>query len=374
MCVELLTPDGNWSSYPPHRHDDSPECPVNNEEIYYFRVGRAGTTDYAADGFAMHRTYTPEGDVDATVTIGDGDVFLVHRGYHGPCAAAPGYPLYYLNVLAGPGGERSMAFCDDPAHHWVRDALGRDGRRPTRADAPEHRPVSDDRAADDGGGDRPLPRRPAHGHRRREAPLVPGVFAIFGHGNVTCLGPALHAAGDELPTWRGQNEQGMALAAIAYAKAMRRRQLMVATTSIGPGALNLVTAAGVAMANRLPVLLLSGDTFQSRFPDPVLQQVEHFGSPVDDGQRRLPGRRALLGPDHPARAGDPVAAPGARRDARSGGLRAGVHRPAPGRPGGGLRLPAAPVRAGRPRGRSAAPRRRPARRGGRRRAPSRSGR
>ncbi len=69
------------------------------------------------------------------------------------------------------------------------------------------------------------------------------------------------------------------MAAIAYAKAMRRRQLMVATTSIGPGALNLVTAAGVAMANRLPVLLLSGDTFQSRLPDPVLQQVEHFGSP-----------------------------------------------------------------------------------------------
>ena len=112
-----------------------------------------------------------------------------------------------------------------------------------------------------------------------EAPLIPGVFAIFGHGNVTCLGPALHAARDELPTWRGQNEQGMALAAIAYAKAMRRRQLMVATTSIGPGALNLVTAAGVAMANRLPLLMLSGDTFQSRLPDPVLQQIEHFGAP-----------------------------------------------------------------------------------------------
>ena len=112
-----------------------------------------------------------------------------------------------------------------------------------------------------------------------EAPLVPGVFAIFGHGNVTCLGPALHAAGDALPTWRGQNEQGMALAAVAYAKAMRRRQFMVATTSIGPGALNMVTAAGVAMANRLPVLMLSGDTFQSRLPDPVLQQVEHFGAP-----------------------------------------------------------------------------------------------
>lgn len=112
-----------------------------------------------------------------------------------------------------------------------------------------------------------------------DVPLFPGVFAIFGHGNVTCLGPALDAAGDALPTWRGQNEQGMALAAIGYAKAMRRRQVMVATTSIGPGALNMVTAAGVAMANRLPLLLLSGDTFVSRVPDPVLQQVEQFGAP-----------------------------------------------------------------------------------------------
>ncbi len=125
MCVELLTPDGNWSSYPPHRHDDSPECPVNNEEIYYFRVGTAGSTEYAPDGFAFHRTYTPDGPesdrVDVTIVVGDGDVFVIPRGYHGPCVAAPGYPLYYLNVLAGPGGERSMAFCDDPAHHWVRD-------------------------------------------------------------------------------------------------------------------------------------------------------------------------------------------------------------------------------------------------------------
>ncbi len=123
-----------------------------------------------------------------------------------------------------------------------------------------------------------------------EAPLFPGVFAIFGHGNVTGLGFALDEARDALPTIRGQNEQGMALAAIGYAKAMRRRQIMVATSSIGPGATNMVTAAGVAMANRLPVLLLSGDTFQSRIPDPVLQQVEHFGSPsttVNDAFRAV---------------------------------------------------------------------------------------
>lgn len=112
-----------------------------------------------------------------------------------------------------------------------------------------------------------------------EQPLFPGVFAIFGHGNVTCLGHSLESHRDEITTWRGQNEQGMALAAIAYAKAMRRQQIMVATTSVGPGAINMVTAAAVAMVNRLPVLLLSGDTFQSRSADPVLQQVEHEGSP-----------------------------------------------------------------------------------------------
>ncbi len=113
-----------------------------------------------------------------------------------------------------------------------------------------------------------------------EVPLFGGVFAIFGHGNVLGLGTALQEAGDALPTWRGQNEQGMALAAVAYARATDRRQVMVASSSIGPGALNMVTAAGVAHANRLPVLLLAGDTFAGRAPDPVLQQVEHFGDPT----------------------------------------------------------------------------------------------
>ena len=113
-----------------------------------------------------------------------------------------------------------------------------------------------------------------------QAPLFAGVFGIFGHGNVLGLGTALHEAGEALPTWRGQNEQGMALAAAAYAKAMDRRQVMVATSSVGPGALNMVTAAGLAMANRLPLLLLPGDTFTGRGPDPVLQQVEHYGDPT----------------------------------------------------------------------------------------------
>ena len=100
----------------------------------------------------------------------------------------------------------------------------------------------------------------------KTVPLFPGVFAIFGHGNVTCLSEALEAVKDTLPTWRGQNEQSMALAAIGFAKATRRRQIMVATSSIGPGALNMITAAGVAHSNRLPILLLAGDTFVNRRP------------------------------------------------------------------------------------------------------------
>ncbi|RCW78667.1 3D-(3,5/4)-trihydroxycyclohexane-1,2-dione acylhydrolase (decyclizing) [Paracoccus lutimaris] len=111
-------------------------------------------------------------------------------------------------------------------------------------------------------------------------PLFAGVFGIFGHGNVSCLSEALEQVQDQLPTWRGQNEQSMALAAIGFAKAKRRRQIMIAATSIGPGAANMVTAAGTAMANRLPVLLIAGDTFANRLPDPVLQQVEQFGDPT----------------------------------------------------------------------------------------------
>ncbi|WP_104204863.1 3D-(3,5/4)-trihydroxycyclohexane-1,2-dione acylhydrolase (decyclizing) [Billgrantia saliphila] len=117
-------------------------------------------------------------------------------------------------------------------------------------------------------------------HEGREVPLFAGVFAIFGHGNVAGLGEALYHVQDTLPTLRAHNEQTMAHAAIAFTKAHGRRQMMAATSSIGPGATNMVTAAALAHANRLPVLLLPGDTFATREPDPVLQQVEHFGDPT----------------------------------------------------------------------------------------------
>jgi 5-deoxy-glucuronate isomerase len=113
--VEVLTPAGHWSSWPPHKHDDaSAGIEDELEEIYYFRIGGG------AAGFGFHRTYTADGALDETVTVRDGDVFLVPRGFHGPCAAAPGHPMYYLNVLAGPRGARTLRFSDDPAHAGVR--------------------------------------------------------------------------------------------------------------------------------------------------------------------------------------------------------------------------------------------------------------
>jgi 5-deoxy-glucuronate isomerase len=126
VAVEVLTPGGNSSSYPPHKHDQASHAEAELEEIYYFRFD-------SAHAFGMHRTYAADGSFDVTVTVRNGDVFLVPRGYHGPCAAMPGYDMYYLNVLAGPGDERSLAFTDDPAHAWIRASWSgqeRDARVP----------------------------------------------------------------------------------------------------------------------------------------------------------------------------------------------------------------------------------------------------
>ncbi|HEV8036288.1 thiamine pyrophosphate-binding protein, partial [Yoonia sp.] len=113
-----------------------------------------------------------------------------------------------------------------------------------------------------------------------ETRICGGGFGIFGHGNVTCLGEALYNEQEALPLYRGQNEQGMGFAAAAYAKAYLRRRFMFCTASAGPGTANLLTAAALAHANRLPMLMLCGDTFITRLPDPVLQQLEHFGDPT----------------------------------------------------------------------------------------------
>ena len=113
IAVEVLTPGGNWSSYPPHKHDEDREDESALEEIYYFEVARGGP--------AYQRVYGSGADrqIDVCAEVSTGDVVLIPHGYHGPSMAAPGYDLYYLNVMAGPG-ERVWRFCDDPAHGWVR--------------------------------------------------------------------------------------------------------------------------------------------------------------------------------------------------------------------------------------------------------------
>ena len=116
IVVEVLAPSGNWSSYPPHKHDEWSDEEVPVEEIYYFEI-RDGSG--SGSGFGLHRTYTTDGEIDETVTVRSGDVFLVPRGYHGPCVAAPGYDMYYLNVMAGPDVERRWMISTDPAYAWL---------------------------------------------------------------------------------------------------------------------------------------------------------------------------------------------------------------------------------------------------------------
>jgi 5-deoxy-glucuronate isomerase len=122
LVCEVLTPGGNWSSWPPHRHDGVAGCQFMNEEIYYFRLGKQQSDHGDAEATGYFHAYTVDGTVNDTVTLRDGDAYILPAGYHGPSIAAPEYPMYFLNVLAGPAEDRTMAFCDDPSHHWIRDS------------------------------------------------------------------------------------------------------------------------------------------------------------------------------------------------------------------------------------------------------------
>ncbi|AFA74485.1 putative 5-deoxy-glucuronate isomerase [Gordonia polyisoprenivorans VH2] len=114
IACEVITPGGNWSSYPAHKHDENSEVESQLEEIYYFEFSQI-------TGFGYHRVYgTPERPIEVLEEVRSGDVVLVPHGYHGPSIAAPGYHMYYLNVMAGPGPERAWKICDDPAHTWLR--------------------------------------------------------------------------------------------------------------------------------------------------------------------------------------------------------------------------------------------------------------
>ena len=117
IACEVLTPGGNWSSWPPHKHDQEREGETRLEEIYYFEVAEGPD----GEGMAYQRVYGhPGAEIDVCAEVRTGDVVLIPHGWHGPSMAAPGYDLYYLNVMAGPGAERAWLICDDPAHTWVR--------------------------------------------------------------------------------------------------------------------------------------------------------------------------------------------------------------------------------------------------------------
>lgn len=120
LACEVLTPGGNWSSYPPHKHDEHNDVERKLEEIYYYQV-RQGLGD--SDGFAFQRVYTSvAGDVDVCTEVRSGDIVVMPFGYHGPSAAAPGYDLYYLNVMAGPSEDSQWLMTDDPKHAWIRES------------------------------------------------------------------------------------------------------------------------------------------------------------------------------------------------------------------------------------------------------------
>lgn len=125
IVCEVITPAGNWSSYPPHKHDQHvPGHETRLEEIYYFESApeRGTVPRPAADAFGTFATSSsPAGDIEVDARVRTGDVVLVPYGYHGPAAAAPGYDLYYLNVMAGPDPDRAWLITDDPAHAWVRE-------------------------------------------------------------------------------------------------------------------------------------------------------------------------------------------------------------------------------------------------------------
>lgn len=144
VVCEVITPAGNWSSYPPHKHDeDVPGAESNLEEIYYFEAAPAAVAPAEADAFGLFSAYSsPAGAIDINARVRTGDIALVPYGYHGPAVAAPGYDLYYLNVMAGPGVERAWRITDDPAHGWVRglwDAEKVDPRLPFPPATPAYR-------------------------------------------------------------------------------------------------------------------------------------------------------------------------------------------------------------------------------------------
>ena len=301
---------------------------------------RRSTTSRSADGpsgpgMAYQRVYgTPDRPIDLLAEVHSGDVVLIPHGWHGPSIAAPGYDLYYLNVMAGPG-ERAWRICDDPAHAWIRTTWPDQPVDPRAGAAAVGGRIAARR------GEAAMTEAEVNGTRRLtvaqalvrflsvqfserdgvEHRLIEGCFGIFGHGNLAGIGQALLeselAEPGVFPYRQSRNEQAMVHAAAAFARMRDRLSTLACTTSIGPGATNLVTGAALATINRLPVLLLPGDYLRHPRRQSRAARARISAEPRCLGQRHAAAGVAVLRPDQPARAA-------ARRAA---GRDAGAHRP-----------------------------------------------
>ncbi len=195
-ACELITPDGNWSSYPPHKHDEAEPSARSSTRRSTTSGSPTGTVTPSRTGFGLHRTYTADGTIDEDVAVRDGDVFLIPRGYHGPCVAAPGYPMYYLNVLAGPARRAVDGLLRRPGAHLGPGHLGDAGARPALPGDDRGRTGRVKLTTAQALVRWLLAQRIGNCSTAREVPLFPGVFAIFGHGNVLGLGTALEEVRD----------------------------------------------------------------------------------------------------------------------------------------------------------------------------------
>ena len=263
IAVEVLTPGGNWSSYPPHKHDEHrPGEESELEEIYYFEI--AGHDGTAGLGYQRVSPSGP-GGTDVLAEVRDGDAVLIPDGWHGPSIAVPGHDMYYLNVMAGPGAERAWLICDHPDHAWIRGTWPEPARRPpparsTRADRDERpairaptpgHPPPDRRP---GPGARSSPRQyterdgaPAPADRRHLGHLRPRQRRRARPGAASSTGAGRHAA-----TTRAATSRPWCTRPSATPASRNRLSAHAVTTSIGPGATNLVTGAALATINRLP--------------------------------------------------------------------------------------------------------------------------
>ena len=294
------------------------------------------------------------GPIDVLAEVRSGDAVLVPHGWHGPSMAAPGYDLYYLNVMAGPGDDRAWATCDDPAHAWVRGTWDGQSIDPRVAADLGHRK---ERAHDDR---RERRHRAAHGRpgrgavsdpaaQRARRSRAPAVRRAASASSVTATSrasvrPCWSSDGGGLRYYQARNEQAMVHASVAFARMRNRLTTMACTASVGPGSTNMVTGAALATINRLPVLLLPSDTFATRAAEPGAAGARGARRRGRVGQRRLPPGVPLLRSGVAARAAARGAPRGDASADRPGADRRGDPRSAAGRADRGVRLAGRAVR------------------------------